>query len=520
MSTSRSIEWALARPAFLVGALLVAGAAVSACTVRNNNTRDAGGGGGGGTDAYVPPGTDANFDLSDGGGFGCSGDCVPDDLCGDGEGNGLDDDCDLTVDEGCTCRPGTTRDCFIGPPSRRNIGACADGVMSCNEFAIWDACGGGVFPTNESCDGVDNDCDGTADQGLSGCSSSVACPGNETVAPLTTHRLDSSRVTLTGGATATSWTWTIDCPDSVPDDLCPALATPNAASTNVYLTASGAYRVSISMGLSDGTTANCAWTVYVRGGEGSLRVELNWDTMVDANGTDVDLHLHRWTQNGTDTNWFTADDCYYANCQPDAFEELDWGLPNSDLANCQDAPHGGGAEWRALGSCRNPRLDVDTNGTDGSCDGSETDPDLDSFCAPENINIDNPVIGQPYRIMVNYYSDHGNSAATNAWVNIYCGGAIRASYGRDAPFFQFASGDGNQGGGFGAGPDNASWIVADVVFFQGDCGLDCHVYPIDAEPRRGLGVDSSGIGFGNDQQTFGPPWSCDYDRAGNRCVER
>ena len=36
------------------------------------------------------------------------------------------------------------------------------------------------------------------------------------------------------------------------------------------------------------------------------------------------------------------------------------------------------------------------------------------------------VIGQPYRIMVNYYSDSGNSAATNAWVNIYCGGNIRA----------------------------------------------------------------------------------------------
>ncbi|MFO0714054.1 MAG: hypothetical protein U0353_29625 [Sandaracinus sp.] len=515
MSTSRSMQFAVGLCAFFI-----AGAAVSACTVRNN-TRDAGGGGGE-TDAYVPPGTDANFNVEAGPVNPCEGGCGAEELCGDGEGNGLDDDCDLTVDEGCTCRPGTTRDCFVGPPDRRNVGACSDGVMSCNEFAVWDPCGSGVFPANEVCDGADNDCDGTADNGLSGCASSVQCPGNEIAAPLSNHTLDSGRVVLTGGASATSWHWTIDCPDSVPAALCPALATPDSPTTDVYFTASGAYRVSITMTLSDGSTANCAWSVYVRGGEGSLRVELNWDTMTDSNGTDVDLHLHRWTQNGTDTNWFTDDDCFYGNCQADSGASgptLDWGMANSDLMNCQDAPHGSGAQWRSIGHCSNPRLDVDTNGTDGSCSASETNPDVEAFCAPENINIDTPVVGQPYRIMVNYYSDHGNTAPTNAWVNIYCGGAIRASYGRDAPFFQFQSGDGSLGG-FGGGPENASWIVADVVFYQSDCGLDCIVYPIDAEPRRDLGVDTSGFGFGATEQTFGPPWSCNYDRAGNTCVER
>lgn len=514
MITSRSLQVGTA-----AAVLLLSGLAVGACTVRNN-ARDAGGGGGGNTDAYIPLGTDGGFSIEGGSANPCEGDCGPVDLCGDGEGNGLDDDCDLIVDEGCTCRPGTTRDCFAGPPSRRNIGACSDGVMSCNEFAIWDRCGSGVFPANEVCDGVDNDCDGTADNGLSGCSSSVQCPSNETIAPLSNHTLDASRVTLTGSATPTSYTWTITCPDSVPAALCPALASPNARTTNAYFTASGAYRVSIAMSLSDGSTANCAWTVYVRGGEGSLRVELNWDTMTDSTGTDIDLHLHRWTRNGVDTNWFTGDDCYYANCQPDSSGAINWGYSNSDLDNCDDAPHGGGAEWRSLGYCRNPRLDVDTNGTDGSCRASETNPDLDAFCAPENINIDNPVIGQPYRIMVNYYSDSGNSRATNAWVNIYCGGAIRASYGRDAPLFQFESGDGNLGGGLfgGFGPGNASWLVADVVFFQGDCGLDCHVYPLGAAPSRNLGTNDSG--FGPEEQSFGPAWSCDHDVAGRTCIER
>jgi hypothetical protein len=505
-----------------LAATLLVGGAVSACTVRNN-PRDSGGGGGGGSDVYVPPGTDANLaSFGDGSGSGCSGECIPMDLCGDGAGNGLDDDCDGIVDEGCTCIPGTVRDCFLGPPSRRNVGACSDGVMSCNEFAVWDPCGSGVFPMPEVCDGADNDCDGTADQGLTGCAASVQCPGGETVPPLSNHTLDAGRVMITSGASATAYNWTIECPDSVPAELCPALATPNQRTSNVYFTASGAYRVTVTITLSDGSTANCGWTVYVRGTGSSLRVELNWDTMTDSNGTDVDLHLHRWTQNGTDTNWFTDDDCYYQNCQADSSTSgptIDWGLGNSDLENCQDAPHGSGAQWRDIGHCANPRLDVDTNGTDGSCNASETNPDLEAFCAPENINIDEPVIGQPYRVMVNYYSDHGNNAPTNAWVNIYCGGNIRASYGRDAPFFQFASGDGSLGG-FGGGPGNASWIVADVVFFMGTCGLDCVVYPIDAEPRRDLGVDTSGLGFGATEQSFGPPWSCSYDRAAGACVPR
>jgi hypothetical protein len=120
--------------------------------------------------------------------------------------------------------------------------------------------------------------------------------------------------------------------------------------------------------------------------------------------------------------------------------------------------------------------------------------------------------------MVNYYSDGGNTAPTNAWVNIYCGGNIRASYGRDAPFFQFASGDGSLGFG---GPENASWIVADVVFFMGTCGLDCVVYPIDAEPRRNLAVSDPTDPFGFvSEQSFGPPWSCSYDRAAGACIPR
>jgi len=487
------------RSIFLLSALVLS-AVVAGCTVRGTD-RDTGGGGGGDT---------GGGGRVDGGGFNpeagpvnpCSPGCGPMELCGDGDGNGLDDNCDGHVDEGCVCEPGTSRVCFAGPPDRRDIGACADGVEYCSEFGIYEGCSNGTSPSAETCDGVDNDCNAATDDGLSGCSSAITCPGNEIAPPLATHTLRGDRV-YTGEAL--EWHWTIACPDSVPAELCPRLSTPNAENTDVYLTASGGYRVSLEVVLPDGTRQNCAWTLYVRGG--GLRVELNWDTLPSTRGaTDMDLHLHQWTSNAAESAWFDDnDDCYYANCTP-GDEGVDWpGHPDSELSNCADAPHGGGDEWTARGGCANPRLDIDTNGG-VSCDSSVTDPQDTDFCAPENINVDVPVIGQPYRILVNDYSNSGHNGTTFNTLNIYCGGNLRGSFGRDTEFLDFSTED---GAGFG-GEDNASWIVADVVFFEAECGLDCRVYPILMKVQGEL---FSGV-------EFGPPWSCNYDPASHSCTPR
>lgn len=63
--------------------------------------------------------------------------------------DGLDDDGDGLVDEGCGCEPGTVQDCFAGDPALAGVGACAWGSQACttDEFPTWGPCLGAGAPT-------------------------------------------------------------------------------------------------------------------------------------------------------------------------------------------------------------------------------------------------------------------------------------------------------------------------------------------------------------------------------------
>jgi hypothetical protein len=93
--------------------------------------------------------------------------------------------------------------------------------------------------------------------------------------------------------------------------------------------------------------------------------------------------------------------------------------------------------------------------------------------------------------MVNYYSNNDSFfGTTHATVNVYCGGALRATFG-PAPLVD--------GGSSGASNDN--WYVADVRFTTGACGFyDCEIVPL----LTGSGgyVVTNGGGFGPAWSTF------------------
>jgi hypothetical protein len=90
--------------------------------------------------------------------------CGPD--CDDSDGDvrpgaqelcdGVDNNCNAVVDEGCICTPGATRQC-------PRPGECAAGVETCVDGRAFSACS--IAPVPDVCNDLDDDCDGSVDEG-------------------------------------------------------------------------------------------------------------------------------------------------------------------------------------------------------------------------------------------------------------------------------------------------------------------------------------------------------------------
>jgi hypothetical protein len=78
---------------------------------------------------------------------------------------------------GTPCTTGEMEACFSGPDTARNKGTCKDGVHTCDACGEWGPCMGEVLPAAEMCDNMDNDCNGVADNGVSGATCSTGQPG-------------------------------------------------------------------------------------------------------------------------------------------------------------------------------------------------------------------------------------------------------------------------------------------------------------------------------------------------------
>lgn len=86
-----------------------------------------------------------------------------------------------TPDPDHDCTSGQERDCYDGPEGTFGVGSCRAGTQTCVD-GEWGECTGSVTPSEETCNGEDDDCDGAIDEGVTnacgGCGELEEIPGD------------------------------------------------------------------------------------------------------------------------------------------------------------------------------------------------------------------------------------------------------------------------------------------------------------------------------------------------------
>lgn len=130
-----------------------------------------------GTTFFPTTGADEVGSESDSGESGESGDTGD---TGDTDGSSSEEDTSSTSEDTSSssestsdtttgeCMNGESQPCYEGfPPESQNLGLCHAGTQTC-EGGMWGACVGQVTPTIESCNNLDENCNGTVDEGNPG----------------------------------------------------------------------------------------------------------------------------------------------------------------------------------------------------------------------------------------------------------------------------------------------------------------------------------------------------------------
>ncbi len=86
--------------------------------------------------------------------------------------DGLDHQCNGLPDTCQACTPGAQEPCYTGPAGTEGVGICHGGTATCQNNGTWGQCLGETLPGTQYCDGKDDACNGTIDQG-------AICPATE-----------------------------------------------------------------------------------------------------------------------------------------------------------------------------------------------------------------------------------------------------------------------------------------------------------------------------------------------------
>ncbi|MFH0870333.1 MAG: MopE-related protein [archaeon] len=108
------------------------------------------------------------------------GACISNQNYCDSNCDGTPETCSSTPCAACGCVSGSKASCYTGATGTLNIGLCHNGTKTCIA-GVWDSCVGQVTPVTDICDNLDNDCDGTKDEGLfnsTGCLQLGLCSGS------------------------------------------------------------------------------------------------------------------------------------------------------------------------------------------------------------------------------------------------------------------------------------------------------------------------------------------------------
>ena len=326
------------------------------------------------------------------------------------ECDNVDNDCDERVDEDCLCQV-PEKPCYPGHPDDLTVPntACRNGTQACILETYGD-CVDFILPSQEVCDGIDNNCNGVVDDANAGCAPNTppvaVCPPNQFGFPLSNFDLRGGYEDADGDPMARAeWRLTSAPPGSTANPI-PAAG----LDTQVFVDLQGTYTLELEVEDSRGGIGRCQTELSTDSRDG-LRIEMVWNVNAANDTSDVDLHLKR----SPNARWFdsgrSGDDCFYRNCKVcDTYNEEQCRAEIAEYNANPNAPPPAQVEWNAPLDNDDPRLDLD------DVEGQARKPEhqLSSRWT--------------YRLGVHYYEADGFGPSTVS-IRIFCEGGVIEQFG-------------------------------------------------------------------------------------------